>query len=552
MIQKLWSIFNNKKNIYFLLASIIFFDLLVFSFFIYDKDPSFCDEMWSYSSSNAPVSPFIEKNSPYLEKWLDGKEFFHIFTPSLENRFTYLRIVKNIDPDVHPPLYYSLLHSLSSLFYGSSSIWIPISINYLSFILIMIFLFKSMALLGSYKKALLICFIFSVSLASFCEVNFIRMYELLCAFSVMCIYYHIVLLTPVIQKQTPNKKIQRTSFIKIFELYFLGYFTHYSFIVFAFFTSCSTLILIYNKLKNIKLLIKYFIFSSVPFLLSFIFQIKSFKVLCGENSMDSGRILNNLLKDNWIEKLDTFWKILQIKIHINYLIAAGLVSLAVFLFKKIININFSCSENLKIITLKTKPMQKCFNLKFCIDVYKLNFFLYFAFIFISSYLFIIKTCYFPNIRYLWMILPVFYILIGLMVNSKFSCISLLIFTILAAGINIRSKNIEFLDKTLQSKAWLQENKIETILYYKEFSWLWFGPDASLLAVTPRAYVSQDINKHITTSSNKVAVIFSAQFFQTNGHLPYEIVETSKNSLGFNQATFLYKEKDRELWVFSKN
>ena len=545
------SYLHSIKKTHIILFLIILFDLLLYTCVAHDKEMHFCDEMWSYASANSPVQPFLVQGSPYFNKWKSRDEVKNLFSPSLKDRFTYSRILNNLDIDVHAPVYHYIIHTISSIFNGTDSIWVGLSINYISFIIVMIFLFQSVKLLNSERTALIICLMFSLSVGAIIQATFIRMYELLCAFSMACIYFHIVLLKSIYcDEHLDNKQINKILFI-ISGLYLLAYLTHFSFIVFAGLLSFCSFMLICKKTNDISLCGKYVLCTTAPFILSFIILPKSFNILMGKVYADGGRILNRLVNEDLLFRFHQFWQILDHKLHLTYLFCAGIISALIFIWKKTIKFKFIPVDNSTSFTYNFKLSFKRF--KITIPKHNVLFFLLFSFIFITTFLLIIKTSYFPNIRYVWMIVPIIYLLLGLLINSKYSITLFLVAAILAASINIRDEKIDFLTKIHKSKIWLNENKIETILYYKRLSWLHYIEDSSLLSSVPRSYATSDLTKHIDTSSDKVAVIFSSQLFNPGSRdLPLEYVDTTKKALGFNEAKQLSKEQGGELWLFSKS
>ncbi len=542
---------RSTKKSHIILFSIIVFDLLLYTVVIHQKELSFCDELWSYAYANAPVPPTHVQGTSYFERWNSQKDIQHILSPTTEDRFSYSRVLYNLEQDVHAPVYYYIIHTISSIFQESTSIWIGLSINYIAFIFIMIYLFKSVSLLNSERTALIVCLIFSLSIGSIIQASFVRMYELLCAFSMICIYEHIVLLKPICCNEPFDEKQRNKLFYAISGLYLLAYLTHFSFIVFAGLLSFCSFILLCKKTNDIKLCLKYACCSIAPFIISFIILPKSFTILTGKVPFDGGRILQGLINADLLYKFHQFWDVLNIRLHFNYLILAGFISIFIFMWRNIVYLKITPIGNLKPFTYNIKLHINKF--KISIPNYKILFFFFFSFIFITTYLLIIKTSYFPSIRYVWMIIPILYILIGLFIKSKYSLTIFTLIAILASIINIRDEKIDFLTKNYPSKIWLNENKLETILYYREINWLYFIGDSRLVAAAPRSYATTDLSKHIETSSDKVAVMFSRQLLKPGSNdIPLECIDTAKQALGFNEAKKLTKEHDRELWLFSKS
>ena len=85
-----------------------------------------CDELFTYTSSNnAEIQAF---DMP-LNQWLDREWYLSQTTASQEHSFEYAIPYRNQAADVHPPLYYILIHTLSSFAPGKVSVAAGVGLN---------------------------------------------------------------------------------------------------------------------------------------------------------------------------------------------------------------------------------------------------------------------------------------------------------------------------------------------------------------------------------------------------------------------------------------
>ena len=138
---------EKKKSLsaaYMILAGIILIQLLYSTFmFVYKKNGTHSDEIWSYGLANSYYKPFVYlpdgiyqdeyrggyEGSDITGKWIDGKVMNDYVTVQKGERFTYGSVYHNQVLDHHPPLYYSILHTICSFFPDRFSFWYAYAIN---------------------------------------------------------------------------------------------------------------------------------------------------------------------------------------------------------------------------------------------------------------------------------------------------------------------------------------------------------------------------------------------------------------------------------------
>ena len=220
---------ENKKWIC-LMTIIMMLQLVVASYFCMQKQGFHYDEYYSYYSSNVTYGLV-----PTDREWKDVNEIRSEFQVLEGEGFRY-GLVKTMQSfDVHPPLYYMILHTICSLFPGIFSKWFGLGLNLILFA-ICFWLLTYISYSAFHKNKLMatitaLLFGFQVGVIS--GITFIRMYMLLTAWCFALVIWHI----PT-WKDKINLNIKKS--LLLFTLVMLGFLTHYYYAVFLFFMASYT------------------------------------------------------------------------------------------------------------------------------------------------------------------------------------------------------------------------------------------------------------------------------------------------------------------------
>ncbi len=244
---------SRKVRSFIVLAVIIILQLvrIIYSF-VCLKEDFHSDEMWSYGLSNSYYEPFIYQNAEHTDyinykTWFSSKVMRDYLTVDKEHRFSYGSVYYNQVHDYHPPLYYFVLHTICSFFPGKFSPWYSFSINIVSFIGTIIYLYLLMKeISNSDKISLLGCMFYGFSLGAFNTFEFIRIYAPATMISTMYLYYH--------AKLYHTEKMKKNMVI-LFIITLAGCLTHHFFIPFAGCVSVCFCVYYLIKKKIKKLLI---------------------------------------------------------------------------------------------------------------------------------------------------------------------------------------------------------------------------------------------------------------------------------------------------------
>ncbi|MDD7759101.1 MAG: hypothetical protein PT939_06670 [Aerococcus suis] len=199
------------------------------------------DEVSSYLLSNSYYNIKLNR----FDEWLPTSYLYDMVATQSNTAFEYGSVFYNQSQDVHPPLYYSIIHTLSSLFIGTYNKWIGLSVNLLSFIISAIVVYKIISIFINNKIIGYITVImFGLSISTIDNFVFIRMYFLLTAIQLLLLYVSL----KYVEDNNHVKYLIITALTTI-----AGGLTQYYFYLYAVFvTICVAVILI--SLKKLSML----------------------------------------------------------------------------------------------------------------------------------------------------------------------------------------------------------------------------------------------------------------------------------------------------------
>lgn len=184
------------------------------------------DEFLTFGLANHPDSIHLS-----LE---DGKQYQGIgafqdyLTADPDHLFDYRNVWENQKMDVHPPLYYSVIHTISSLVPDVFSKWIGLIPNFICMVVIDVLLFlTARRILGRWEMGFLVMIINGFSLMTLNMAMFIRMYAMLTACVVTIGALHVAYFR--------KPKLDVKFYAGLFAGTVLGVMTQYYFLIFLFF-----------------------------------------------------------------------------------------------------------------------------------------------------------------------------------------------------------------------------------------------------------------------------------------------------------------------------
>lgn len=232
------------------------------------KEGFYIDELWSYGLANSYELPYLQDKEGYLATWHEPSFYMDYLRVTDGNEaFAYASVVSNQAVDVHPPLYYLLLHTICSFLPGSWTKWTGLALNMVFDACILFLVFQIMLLLcrgdetadvtGSDGASgnrffdrgtwfpLAVMTGYGLSAAAFTQVLYIRMYQMLTCFVLLALYLTLRMLRRT--EHTSGKAALRLC-IAMFFAVLAGFLTHYYFLIFLFFlTATAIVILLFRK-----------------------------------------------------------------------------------------------------------------------------------------------------------------------------------------------------------------------------------------------------------------------------------------------------------------
>ena len=262
VLNQIIKYFKNKINIIFCVVIVVL--TITMLFYETQKEGFNEDEIFSYGSSNykydnlyQPYGPADAMNTVIFKYVLDGNWFANIIyclfhsdafyylwdieentdpiwktkedameylTIGTEDVFDFAPVIWNQSRDVHPPLFYILVHIVSSFFLGQFSKYIVFIINIIFYIFTCISIYKIFKLYRKEKAGIIAVLFYGLSIGAISTVMFQRMYMMMTFWVVLYTYISIKICRFGMRK----KEMIQLSITTI-----LGFLTQYYFCLFA-------------------------------------------------------------------------------------------------------------------------------------------------------------------------------------------------------------------------------------------------------------------------------------------------------------------------------
>ena len=269
----------------------------------------------SNQSEFSTLAGEIQKNDKPV--WKTSEEAIDYVTVGEGDVFNYFSVYYNQSRDVHPPLFYALVHLFSSIAYGIFSKYIIFAINLIFFLLTCYVIRKIFILFNKKWLGLIAIIFYGLSMGAASTVVFLRMYMMLTFFSLAYLYVNLKILNN-------NMEITKRDKWELFGIVLLGFLTQYYFCIFALLIFVLMVIRFIQK-KQYKMLRKYIIIHIVTAIVGVIlFPASIYHIFFsyrGAGGADNGRTI--------IESLQFYIKELGYAFSINNVLIYVLFGFAV-------------------------------------------------------------------------------------------------------------------------------------------------------------------------------------------------------------------------------
>lgn len=224
-----------------LVAIIIVLQCLFAMYQFHLRQGFFLDELYTYGLSNSNYQPFLTGYDPTIwQTWTSGASLMDYITVNPGQSFQYASVWYNQAQDVHPPLYYALVHTVCSLFPGSFSFWYAEVINLFSYSITLLFLYMlAKRFFQDCWSALAVLLFYGFGLAGIENAVYLRMYMVMTMWTIISLYLHHRLLTE------PNSRL--SLLVALWFVTYLGSLTQYYFIIYSFFLAVFTLFVLWRR-----------------------------------------------------------------------------------------------------------------------------------------------------------------------------------------------------------------------------------------------------------------------------------------------------------------
>lgn len=226
------------------------------------------DEYYTYYSTARTNGFYVEDGT-----WMEQEAYRNEFVVLPGERFQY-GLVKQVQSwDVHPPMYYWVFHTVASLVPGVFSKWIGLSIN-LFFHGINLILLTYLSYLVSgrdVKIAYLATLVFGLSPASMSGVVFIRMYEMLTTFVLLCAVLHIrAVQRPKGETEWEEDLAFAKSLLFMAIVTYVGFLTQYYYFIFLFYMAFAFCVYLLWRDRTLHKCLWYGISQAMAFVLAYL------------------------------------------------------------------------------------------------------------------------------------------------------------------------------------------------------------------------------------------------------------------------------------------
>lgn len=455
-----------------ILAIIIASQVLVCVHFGLEKTGYHIDEIFTYELSNGYYQPFLSKLTNFHNIWNDSEIFSDALSAQGNERFQYDSVYYNQTKDVHPPFYYFLIHTISSIFEGSYNKWIGISLNIIFFIPSCILLYKiSKRLIQDEVISWLPLVLWGYSISTISSVIFIRMYVLLTFAVLLFVYIYI--------KYIHEKEITKKAIFYTILATYLGCMTQYYFLIFAFlitFIICLTMLIRQKYVNMFKFGLSVtagvvLLFTTFPSAYRHIFDGGYRGEEAFENAEDLSRIIPNFM--TFISDISK--QMLGDKLG-ELIILAFLLYIFWEIFNKFIcKISIKNSKNKESITLTLEWFGKK---ELAISLTNINFIIATLTLVVTGYIMLISLVgAYITLRYVYCILPLFCLCfiywLSKIANKfipKYKQQILSILTIVIVALGLRNVTPDFLYKSNEYiEVFAQENaSLNAVVVYENY------------------------------------------------------------------------------------
>lgn len=284
---------NRKHIVWFLIIWVV--QMAAAFYFCTQKQGFHEDEYYTYYSTARTAGFYVEDGA-----WMDRETYRSEFVVLPGERFQY-GLVKQVQSwDVHPPMYYWVFHTVASLVPNVFSKWVGLSVNLFFHGVNIILLTYLSYLVGGrdVRLAFFVTLVYGFGPAAMSGVVFIRMYEMLTTFVLLCAVLHM----RAVERKEEKLPVVR-SLVPMAAVTYVGFLTQYYYFIFLFFLAVSFCVWLLWRDRNLWNCLRYGISQAIAFGLAYLtypaFPAQMFRGQRGaqatENFFDLSNTLDRIL-----------------------------------------------------------------------------------------------------------------------------------------------------------------------------------------------------------------------------------------------------------------
>ena len=253
---------SDKKK--FLIAFIVIWvvQMAAAFYFCTQKQGFHEDEYYTYYSTSRTNGFYVEDGA-----WMDREDYLNEFVVLPNERFQYglVRLVQSWD--VHPPMYYWVFHTVASLAPNVFSKWIGLSVNlFFHGINIILLTYLSYLVVGRGSRlSLFVTLFWGLSPAVMSGVVFIRMYEMLTTFVLVCAILHVNAV-----RENETKLPVFKCVVPMAAVTYIGFLTQYYYFIFLFYLAIAFCVWFLWRDRNIWNCLRYGIGQAAALVLAYL------------------------------------------------------------------------------------------------------------------------------------------------------------------------------------------------------------------------------------------------------------------------------------------
>ena len=228
-----------KKNIFIILVLVL--TAAAFLVFGRAKAGYFIDEIHTYGLSNSHYAPYISDvaGGSLVDTEITRDELIDYATVNDGQYFDYGSVYYNQSKDVHPPLYYFIFNTVSGIAGENFTKWTGLALNLVIY-LAAVFVFYRLCLClfgGNARVSAATALLYGLSTIGISTAVYIRMSVLLMFFTVLLAFFALKLISTM-----------KYRYCLLYGLcVFLGVFTQYYFVFYAFFLTAALCIYLFVR-----------------------------------------------------------------------------------------------------------------------------------------------------------------------------------------------------------------------------------------------------------------------------------------------------------------